>query len=59
MDANISGELGTKFYCAPEVLNSDMFRTYKGTPADIFSLGVILFILAFGAPPFNCASMND
>jgi len=59
VDAAISGELGTKFYCAPEVLSADIFRTYKGVPADIFSLGVILFILAFGAPPFNMAALSD
>ena len=30
-----------------------------GVQADIFSLGVILFILAFGSPPFNEATMKE
>lgn len=50
---------GTKFYCGPEVHMSSEFRPYSGVPADIFGLGVILFILAFGAPPFNMATNSD
>ena len=34
-------------------------QTYKGVQADILSLGVILFIFKFGAPPFNRASPTD
>ena len=42
---------------APEIISRK--DTYKAGPCDIFSLGVILFIFAFGVPPFNCAKMED
>lgn len=31
----------------------------KAQNTDIFSLGVLFFMLAFGAPPFNSAEMSD
>ena len=54
----ISKILGTQSYMAPEIYNS------RTTPCnakmtDIFSLGVLFFILAFGAPPFHSAQMSD
>uniref|UniRef100_A0A7S3HVH1 Protein kinase domain-containing protein n=1 Tax=Favella ehrenbergii TaxID=182087 RepID=A0A7S3HVH1_9SPIT len=36
-----------------------MDSTYKGVPADIFGMGVLLWILQFGAPPFNDTSAHD
>lgn len=51
---------GTEGFMAPEVLMKDRYDTYEGVTADIFSLGVILFILYFGQPPFNKADdRND
>ena len=48
--------LGTKSYMAPEIL---MKTVYDGHKADIFSLGVILFIMAQGTFPFNEATSQD
>jgi len=42
----IPGKIG---YCAPEVYAKQAFR---GDQADAFSLGVILFIILFGFPPY-------
>ena len=36
-----------------------MGETYKGIPADIFGMGVLLWILQFGAPPHNDTSPSD
>jgi len=44
--------LGTRIYMAPEIHTARQ-QPCLGTTADIFSLGVIFFTLAFGAPPFN------
>ena len=51
---------GTPNYIAPEVLRS----TEKGSPGysysvDTWSLGVILFTLAVGKPPFETAKVQD
>lgn len=40
---------------APEIPG----KNYKGTEADIFAAGVILFIMYAGNPPFEKASPND
>ena len=59
IDDLIRKQHGTKFYCAPEIHTVGDYNPYMGMPADIFSLGMILFILAFGAPPISMASNND
>ena len=41
-------KIGTPYYIAPEVLN----RSY-GTKCDIWSCGVITYIILCGVPPFN------
>lgn len=46
---------GTPEYMAPEVL---LNIPYQGNGADLFSLGVILFILYAGIPPFEIADPN-
>ena len=46
---NIRDAVGTQGYIAPEILTN---KSYDGRKADIFSLGVILFILYSGFPPF-------
>ena len=41
---------------APEIISK---RAYQGQVVDLFALGVILFIMRSGHPPFSYASMND
>jgi serine/threonine protein kinase len=48
--------LGTPGYMAPEVVAK---KPYEGILADIFALGVILFIMYLRAPPFDSTSAND
>lgn len=43
-------------YQAPEILDE---KIYEGAPADIFSAGVILFLLLGGHPPFKTATASD
>jgi len=47
---------GTKTYMAPEIKES---KTYDGRQIDIFSVGVILFIIVMGIFPFNEAKSDD
>jgi serine/threonine protein kinase len=47
--------LGTEGYKAPEVSS----RHYSGEKADIFSLGVVLFVMYAGSPPFEKADPRD
>ncbi len=49
---------GTHGYRAPETY-FESNEGYDGAKADIFSLGVILFILNFGVPPFCLATKDD
>jgi len=42
---------GTQNYQAPEVLEAK--KGYRGDSADVFSLGVILYLLIVGWPPWN------
>jgi len=56
---DIATKFGTESYIAPEIESRQPGQTYKGIQADIFSLGVLLFIFKFGAPPFNRASPLD
>ena len=48
--------LGTPYYSAPEIL---LKKPYYGKSADIFSLGIVLFILVTGRLPFKMALPND
>lgn len=47
---------GTMTYMAPEIKES---KTYKGTQVDLFSLGVILFIIVQGIFPFKEARKEE
>ena len=40
---------GTPGYVAPEIIRGE---PYRGEPADLWSLGVCLYILLSGEPPF-------
>ena len=47
---------GTMTYMAPEIKEG---KTYKGTQVDLFSLGVILFIIVQGIFPFKEARKEE
>lgn len=47
---------GSERYMAPEVLEG---KPYKGTQADVFSLGVTLFVLVTGVMPFDKQATKD
>jgi len=47
---------GTKTYMAPEIKEG---KTYDGRQIDIFSVGVILFIIVMGIFPFQEAVKDD
>lgn len=47
---------GTQNYMSPEIIEQKPFDGFK---ADIFSLGVILFISVFGKFPFSRAEKDD
>ena len=49
---------GTSFYMAPEVLRNDIIQVTDLNKVDLFSLGVILYNLAFGNFPFGL-NKND
>ena len=49
-------QCGTKGYMAPEILGKS---PYKGPVADIWSMGVVLFIMLTGFPPFQIAKKGD
>ncbi|OWZ12619.1 CAMK protein kinase [Phytophthora megakarya] len=49
-------ESGTALYMAPEIKGR---RIYRGTPVDVWSAGVVLFIMITGLPPFNEAQHGD
>lgn len=48
-EACLSTKCGTPYYVAPEILNSVLY----GTKVDMWSLGVITYILLAGYPPFE------
>jgi serine/threonine protein kinase len=47
---------GTMTYMAPEIKEG---KTYKGTQVDLFSFGVLLFIIVQGIFPFKEARLEE
>merc|ERR1712070_1060007 len=56
MQELLSTECGTKAYMAPEVLSK---HRYLGEKTDSWSIGVVLFIMLSGNPPFQIANLQD
>ena len=52
---------GTKYYMAPEVISSKTIDVKDLNKVDLFSLGVVLYNLAFGSFPFDyeCEDFNN
>ena len=50
----LRAQVGTPYYVAPEVLTGSY-----GISCDIWSIGVIAFMLLFGVPPFNGSNENE
>ena len=50
----VTGSVGTAYYVAPEVLNGSY-----NEKCDIWSLGVVMYILLTGRPPFSGHSHKD
>ena len=57
-DGLISEITGSRFYNAPEMF-SCATKGYVGTLSDIFSLGVVLFVLVMGFYPFDKPNITD
>jgi len=55
----ITKTYGTYNYMAPEIIDKKTGEHYNGVQADIFSLGVIIFVLYIGKPPFSTAKSTD
>lgn len=53
---NLNSYRGTMTYMAPEIKES---KQYKGTQVDMFSIGVILFIIVQGIFPFKEARKEE
>lgn len=49
-------QCGTKIYMAPEIVAG---KLYDGPLTDVWSMGVILFIMLAGYPPFSIAQVGD
>lgn len=54
--SSLKGRKGTKTYMAPEIKQG---KVYDGKKIDVFSLGVIMYILATGNFPFLESLVND
>lgn len=53
-DHHMHGVYGTSYFCAPEVVDGDYSEK-----CDVWSIGVIFYILLSGQPPFQGATGKD
>ncbi|GFH59812.1 hypothetical protein CTEN210_16288 [Chaetoceros tenuissimus] len=49
------GRSGHPIYCAPEIAAGDENSSYDGHAVDVWSLGVLIFVLVAGIPPWQFA----
>ena len=56
IDFDSSILVGSREYNAPEI---NMAKRYNGEKADLFSMGVILFVVTLGKMPFGKATIDD
>ena len=54
----VNKKMGSGAYMAPELHGASNIPC-KAQPTDLFSLGVLFFVLAFGAPPFQSADESE
>jgi serine/threonine protein kinase len=54
-EASLSGRYGKPMYMCPEMIAG---KHYSGFAADVFSIGIVFFILLVGFPPFEKASKS-
>ena len=58
-DENISNchtQIGTVAYAAPEII---MNKEYDGLKADVYSVGILLYVLVTGQFPFTTADKDN
>nr|CCA25327.1 protein kinase putative [Albugo laibachii Nc14] len=55
-DANCNQAVGKKVYMAPDVAQAQFYDPVK---VDIWSLGIMLFTMLAGSPPFDVANASD
>ena len=51
--------MGTPSYIAPELTGSGLESGYRGRPVDMWALGVVLFEILHGRPPFYGANLEQ
>ncbi len=51
--------VGTCYYISPEVLNKKTISVYDASKIDIYSLGVLLYLLAFYDYPYKLNEVNN
>lgn len=57
-DDTVEGTVGTRSFYAPEICGNDG-KPYSGRKADIWALGVTLYMFIFGDCPFHGESFVD
>ena len=55
-DCLVSDSAGTKLFEAPEISLSGSFRP---RPLDVWALGVSIYVMVFGLPPFGVQGTNE
>jgi serine/threonine protein kinase len=51
--------VGTCYYMAPEVLRKETINASDASKIDIYSIGVLLYLLAFGDYPYELANVDN